>query len=266
MILDSLLAKGGAEKMTITALAPDADPDEGSAPQKTNEMYEVLVNPNSYRINYAIKYNNDKPAQNKDSSPGPYAYSEPISIDFEILFDGTGVIPKQHSKNLLEGVPGAGAIAGAVLGLISPDKDKYDVAKQIIKFNNIVYKYEGNQHQPKVVQIVWGKLVFYGKLRTLSYQFKLFEPNGTPLRAVANVTFENHRNDFLREAVQKPASPDLSHIRTVQEGDTLPLMCYRIYGNSSLYLEIARVNNLQNFRKLEAGMQLQFPPLEKTKK
>jgi hypothetical protein len=264
MILDSLLAKGNLTKMTISALAADPKPD--SPPQPTNEQYVVLVNPNTYRINYALKYNNDKPTQGKDSSQGQFAYSEPISIDFEILFDGTGVIPKQPSKNPLEGVPGAGAIVGAVQGLISPDKNGYDVAKEIIKFNKIVYDYDGQQHKPKAVQIVWGKLVFYGKLRALSYQFKLFKSDGTPLRALANVTFENHRNDFLREAIQKTSSPDLSHIRTVQEGDTLPLMCYRIYGDSSLYLEIARVNNLQNFRKLEAGMQLQFPPLEKTKK
>ncbi len=264
MILDSLLAKGDLTKMTITALA--ADPAADSPPQTTSEMYTVLVNPNSYRINYALRYNNDTPTQGKDSSSAQFAYSEPISVDFEILFDGTGVIPKQPSNNPLEGVPGAGAIVGAVQGLISPDANEYDVAKEIIKFNKIVYDYDGTQHSPRNVQIVWGKLIFFGKLRTLSYQFKLFKSDGTPLRAVANVTFENHRNDFLREAIQKTSSPDLSHIKVVKEGDTLPLMCYKIYGDSSLYLEIARVNNLQSFRNLKVGMQLQFPPLEKSKK
>lgn len=263
MILDSLLARGNLTKMTISALA--ADPEVGSTPQVTGEKFEVLVNPNTYRINYALRYDHSRPP-GKDTIPGHYAGSEPISIDFEILFDGTGVIPKQPSSNPLEGVPGLGAAIGGIQGLIKSKQDEYDVAKEIIKFNNIVYEYQEDLHRPREVQIVWGKLVFFGALKSLSYQFKLFKPDGSPLRAVASVSFENHRNDFLREAVQRSSSPDLTHIRMVTNSDTLPLMCYRIYGDSSLYLEIARVNKLKNFRKLSAGQKLFFPPLENKKK
>lgn len=267
MILDSLLAKGTLTKMSITALeadpAPDSPPVRSSNPDDT---YSVLVNPNSYRINYAINYNRPQTPGNS-SAPAQYVNSEPVSIDFEILFDGTGVIPRQPSGNPLEGVPGAGAIAGAIAGLAGGGgDDPNDITKQIIKFNNIVYEYNGEQHRPRKVQIVWGKLVFFGVLKSISYQFKLFKPDGTPLRATASVSFENHRNDFLREAVAQPASPDLTHLRTVQEGDTLPLMCNRIYGDSSLYLEVARANKLLNFRALQSGQQLFFPPIDTSRK
>jgi hypothetical protein len=43
----------------------------------------------------------------------------------------------------------------------------------------------------------------------------------------------------------------------------LPLMCYRIYGDSKYYIEVARFNNLNDFRNLNEGMQLKFPPLAK---
>ena len=51
-----------------------------------------------------------------------------------------------------------------------------------------------------------------------------------------------------------------------QAGDTLPLMCYRIYGEPKHYLSIARINNINNFRSLEPGINLQFPPIDKTGK
>ncbi len=264
MILDTLLAKGNLTKMTITALADQ--PKADSAPMKSSDSadtFEVWVNPGSYRINYALNYNRPKPTGNSDSPP-QFVNSEPISFDFELLFDGTGVIPKQPSNNPLEGVPIAGAIAGGIAGLKTSKDDPNDITKRILQFNRIVYDYKGEQHRPRVVQVVWGKLVFFGVLKSLSYQFKLFKPDGTPLRATATVSFENHRNDFLREAIVKAESPDLTHIRTVQEGDTLPLMCYRIYGDTSAYLAVAKANNLLNFRQLEAGQQLFFPPLDQT--
>ena len=263
MILDTLLAKGNLSKMTITALA--AEPAANSAPVRSGDKFDVLVNPGSYRINYALNYNRTQ-APGVSTAPAQYVSSEPISFDFELLFDGTGVIPKQPSTNPLEGVPVAGAIAGAIAGLKVSGDDPNDITKQIRKFNNIVYEYDGKQHRPKIVQVVWGKLVFFGVLKSLSYQFKLFKPDGTPLRATATVSFENHRNDFLREAVDKPSSPDLTHLRTVLEGDTLPLMCHRIYGDSSLYLQVASANKLLNFRALPVGQQLFFPPVDKFRK
>uniref|UniRef100_A0AAU6WLI4 LysM domain-containing protein n=1 Tax=Chryseobacterium endophyticum TaxID=1854762 RepID=A0AAU6WLI4_9FLAO len=61
----------------------------------------------------------------------------------------------------------------------------------------------------------------------------------------------------------KKNSPDLTHKRTIQDGDTLPLMTERIYGDSKYYLEVAKVNNLINFRQLVPGEELYFPPIEK---
>jgi nucleoid-associated protein YgaU len=50
----------------------------------------------------------------------------------------------------------------------------------------------------------------------------------------------------------------------VKAGDTLPWLCYNIYGDSRYYLEIARVNKLINFRKLREGDELYFPPIAKS--
>ena len=56
------------------------------------------------------------------------------------------------------------------------------------------------------------------------------------------------------------SSPDLTHLREVGAGDTLPLMANRIYGNSADYIKVAKYNNLKAFRQLIPGQKLFFPP------
>jgi hypothetical protein len=47
----------------------------------------------------------------------------------------------------------------------------------------------------------------------------------------------------------------------VVAGDTLPLLCFQIYQESKYYVEVARINRLDDFRNLEPGRQILFPPL-----
>jgi nucleoid-associated protein YgaU len=48
----------------------------------------------------------------------------------------------------------------------------------------------------------------------------------------------------------------------VRDGDTLPLLCQRVYNDCGRYLEVARANKLANFRDLQPGTWLRFPPLK----
>ena len=105
--------------------------------------------------------------------------------------------------------------------------------------------------------------MFKGALTEMNIEFKLFKPDGTPIRAVAKAKFTGFVEDDLRAAKENNKSPDLTHLRTVKEGDTLPLMSFRIYGDSKYYLEVAKVNNIINFRKLKTGQEIFFPPLQK---
>jgi nucleoid-associated protein YgaU len=85
-----------------------------------------------------------------------------------------------------------------------------------------------------------------------------------PLRATARAKFKGFVEDNLRVAMENNSSPDLTHVREVKKGDTLPLMTFRIYGDSKYYLEVAKANNITNFRKLEVGQRIFFPPIEKS--
>jgi nucleoid-associated protein YgaU len=89
----------------------------------------------------------------------------------------------------------------------------------------------------------------------------LFSPDGQPLRAKISASFNGFIEDTLRAAQEDSSSPDLTHLRIVQDGDTLPLMTYRIYGDSKYYYQVAEFNGLSNLKKLETGQKIYFPPL-----
>jgi nucleoid-associated protein YgaU len=94
----------------------------------------------------------------------------------------------------------------------------------------------------------------------------LFNPDGQPIRAVAKVKFKRSMEEKKRAAKENRKSPDLTHLRKVKAGDTLPLMCYRIYGDPKYYLKVAEINGLGNFRFLKPGTALLFPPIDQTSK
>lgn len=255
-MLENPFDNGKLTKMIIQAYQP-ADPEgKMELSESEEDMYVVQVNPESYTVNYKINYDY-RPAIGNSGGEAKYANTTPPTLNFEFLFDGTGVIPA--SSGPLDGVP----IAGAVADLFSGD-EAYDVVNELQKFARVV-DYNGQEHQPRKVRLTWGKLIFDGVLSQLTIDYKLFKPDGTPLRAIAKAAFDGTITDILRENKEKNSSPDLTHLRTVIEGDKLPLMSHKIYRQSKYYIEIARKNRVFNFRNLKAGLKLSFPPIENNK-
>ncbi len=228
-----LLTPNKLEKMKIIAY-PDA--------KDKNELgrMEVLINPDSYTLDYKLKVSNDQPPGNSKVQL-KYNYTEPSEMSFEFLFDSTGIID---------------------------GKKRTDISAEILAFKDLLMKYRGEDHQPPYIILVWGDEngLFKGRLTALSINYKLFAPNGTPLRAVAKATFKESIADEERAALEKKSSPDLTHLRTVKAGDTLPMMCKRIYGDPKYYLLVAKANQLGNFRQLRPGMEITFPPIAKQAK
>jgi len=100
-------------------------------------------------------------------------------------------------------------------------------------------------------------------LKSASIAYKLFRPDGVPLRAVISASFSDNSDDQTRVALAQDESADLTHRRIVKAGDTLPLLCHQIYGDPELYLQVARDNGLAQFRELAPGTALLFRPRPK---
>lgn len=210
------------------------------------EAFKVMLNPPSYTRGYTINStasSKKKPQSKKgpmggNESPPKYVASAPQKIGFDLVIDGTGVV------NLP--IP--------ILG--SPD-----VKAQIADLIKVVYTYDGKAHSPNPVRVLWGSLVFFGVLESISFDYTLFKPSGAPLRAKVKLAFTEFQT--LEEGVLKAntSSPDLDHMVEVKAGDTLPLLCHEIYRDAGYYPAVAKVNNLVNFRNLVPGTRLRFPPL-----
>ncbi len=202
--------------------------------------YDVLINPDTYSHNYDIQYN-DATGQGKNGTFTQFRRMGEETVSFKITFDGTGV------------VPGSPAASGSS-----------SVKQQVDDFRNLVFKYNGEKHRPNFVKLIWGSLLFKCQMKTLGLKYTLFTPDGAPVRAEADLLFAGYTSakELAKEATS--SSPDMSHLVTVKAGDTLPLLCYRIYGTSLPYAQVARVNRLSGFRRLEPGTQLLFPPIRPT--
>ncbi len=115
--------------------------------------------------------------------------------------------------------------------------------------------------RPPQVKFVWGKTwAFDGVITSLSLKFTLFLPDGTPVRATANVTFQQSRDEVLVPK-QNPSSGGLGGDRVwaVIEGDTLGWIAHQEYGDTSMWRLIAEANQLDHVRRLVPGTTLVIP-------
>lgn len=208
------------------------DVNDGIATVNGDPAFEALINPSGYSHSSSILY-----AENQALGPGSekkYSKSKPDKIEFkELVLDGTGVVSGTTTS----------------------------VRDQVTLLRKVAYDYNGSEHEPPVVEVSWGPLLFKARMEALKVDYTLFKPSGEPLRAKINLTFVAYKSteEVFRSASLE--SPDLTHLVEVKAGDTLPMLCYQIYKDSSYYLAVARLNQLSNFRRLEPGQILRFPPL-----
>lgn len=243
------MALGELKKMKLVAYTDNTFQNE--VPGVT---YDVLINPESYSLNYGIE-TNDTSAQGASESTRNVNKRRPQGMTFKFVFDGTGVVQK----------PGGGLAGNLLSGLAVPSLPlaKLDVVEEFNNFKKVVYNFDSETHSPRYVQLRWGPLIYNCQLDTMMVNFKLFKPDGTPIRAEADCHFLGAIDKKTMLADANLHSPDLSRIRTVKEGDSLPLLCYREYGDSKYYFQVAKLNRLTNFKRLVPGTKLVFPPIAK---
>lgn len=199
--------------------------------------FTLPVNPEQYAQKFTVKYDAKVPpggsgVEERFLSSGP----EELRLDF--VFDSTGTI----------------------YGYVHEGKS---VPLQIQEFKQVVYDLAGDIHQPRFLKLMGMNINFPCILTELQITYTLFKPDGTPIRAKLSATFLNFKETRRRVAEENKNSPDLTHVRRVNDGDKLPLMAFRIYKDTRYYLEVAKVNGLTNFRQLRTGQDVIFPPIEK---
>lgn len=212
----------------------------------TGDEFEVMYNPNTYSQNFKSVWVEETP-QGGTAETQSYRRLKSDSVAFDFLFDGTGV----------------SGVGNTSIDLNPEVADVGYVQEQIDAFLAITQGLNSSTHEPNFVQLSWGTFVFNGVMASADITYKLFHSSGAPLRANINATFKQSVSRTEQAAQAKLQSPDLTHFRLVAEGETLPLIAKKVYGDPALYMEIAKVNNINNFRKLKVGQQLVLPPIDK---
>jgi len=196
--------------------------------------YSVMFNPNSI----AVKLQVDRDATQADgetSAPMTFKRIKPQDYSFEFIIDGTG----------------------------SNGEAKKEVPEEVEKFLKVIYNYQGDQHQPNFIKILYGAVLLKCVLKTVDITYNLFSPNAKPLRAKVNTSFTSCLDQDLSEMINNKNSPDLTHSRKIKRSDKLIGIANNIYKKNTLFVEVARANGFNTFRNLPEGTEIYFPPVSK---
>ena len=225
----------------------DAYKDKDFAQSSKAGSFEIPLNPEQYSQNFKVDVDVQRGSGNQGTNT-KFKSTAPEQLKLDFLLDNTGTIAGNH----LDGT---------------------DVRKQVDSLLKVVYKMNGDIHQPNFLKLMWGSNSFASKasnhraftcvLGNLDINYILFDRDGEPLRAKVSATFINYVAQEARVREEGKESPDLTHIRTVNEGDKLPLMTFEVYSDQSYYQKVAKSNGLTSFRKLKPGDRIVFPPIEK---
>ncbi len=135
--------------------------------------------------------------------------------------------------------------------------------EQISSLKGVVWKYDGSNHQPPFVKIIYGDFLFKGICKDFSEKKVHVDAEGKLICAKVILKFESTISPDLAKKKAGNQSPDMTHYYTVKEGETLPYISNKIYGTTSLYLALAKFNKLSSPRLLKAGEKIIIPPLTK---
>ena len=228
-ILDDIFT-GKLTKLTFKAYKDAAFTEEDSEAGE----YAVMFNPSSISLGLQVE-RSEKQAPGSTTSGMNFVSIKPQNYTINFVIDGTGATGE-------------------------PVKD---VAEDVAKFLNVVYHYKSEEHQPDYVMIKYGAVLLKCVLKSVNITYNLFTPAGKPIRAKVDCTFASAIDQELSEMINSKCSPDLTHKRVVKQSQNIIGMANNIYKSNDYYLDIARINDLNNFRKVDTGTELLFPPLSK---
>ena len=150
------------------------------------------------------------------------------------------------------------------------------VTAETDKFYGLV-KIDPQTHAPPICSFLWGskfpgdslpefyknqrRTEFKGLVTDVKQEFKLFSPDGTPLRASLTIQVAEYKplHDQIKEL--NLMSPDHTRAHVLQRGETLASVAADFYLNPVRWREIANENGIGDPRRIDPGLTLSLPPI-----
>ena len=192
-------------------------------------------NPKQLQITKTAKWKRSGQQNQRSSSPPQFTGSDPVKLTLEMFLDAT--------ENMDDGVV---TTVEQLFALVVPTKESLLTGKGC----------------PPVVIFRWGGLTgFTAFVTQVQVTYTLFTPGGTPVRATAQVQVEELTPKFPG---QNPSSGS-DRARTTHrliEGETLPALAFREYGDAGRWRDIAAVNGIDDPARIRPGSTLMLPDFE----
>jgi hypothetical protein len=192
-------------------------------------------NPKELTIQKSAKWERKPARGSKAAGPPEFNGAEPCKLTMELFFDASGKL----DNSVVESVE-------QLFACCVPTEESRAKKKA----------------SPPLVVFHWGKVRgFSGFVTSVSAKYTLFSPDGTPVRAVCNVSMEEMPGD---PSGQNPTSGALATrtIHTLVEGDTLASVAYKEYGDPGMWRRLAEFNGIDDPMQLRYGTSLLVPAPE----
>jgi nucleoid-associated protein YgaU len=195
--------------------------------ERTKREFEVLFNPEEYSLNR----DNNFASHSVPGLSSPllqFAHGNLQTLEMELLFD-----------------------------TYERQGDVRDVTKELLKLMDI----DPELHAPPVLVVQWASLQFRCVMSRANQKFLLFLPDGRPVRARINVTFQEYVDPSLEPLQVGRMTADFTKVHVVKQGETIDRIAAERYDNPLIWRVIAVANRLDDPRALKTGQELVVPSL-----
>jgi nucleoid-associated protein YgaU len=189
-------------------------------------------NPKEYSISKSATWNRPTTKGAKRATKPEFGGVQPRSLQMELFFDDW-----EGRKDLVKDIE-------TLLGWLQPTEKTINTKKP----------------QPHLLTFKWGSKQgpFKGFLKSVSAKYTMFDSDGGPVRATAQITLEEVA---IEAAGQNPTSGSAGSRRThlVAAGDSLHSIAYAEYDDPNLWRGLAAYNGIDDPLRVTPGSRLLIP-------
>ena len=200
------------------------------------EQIDCWFNPSEYTISKSNKWKVD-PVVGQGMPRAQFGGGDAQKLNLELLFDDAD----RESGDVRD-------ITNALFAAMAVDK---------------AFASGKNSGRPPTIEFGWGSTTtFKAVCDSLSVQYLLFRPNGTPVRAKAKVSLIQ-AEPTVGKGPQNPTTRGIGGMRThvVRDGDSIQGIAHSAYGDPTLWRRIAEANGIDDPVRLRRGSVLSIPSL-----
>jgi hypothetical protein len=215
--------------LTKAVISQDDPPDKG-------KTIKFLFNPENCTVKGGAKWTLEPTKAAKHSAPPHYGGAQNVNLSMSVLFDETQDASGDVSKYVEQ-----------LLEWTRPTPDTLQ---------------KGKVPAGPLLEFAWGSNKTFNEfkcvLTSVSAQYTMFKPDGTPTRAMVSLSLDQVPKDFKRQNPTSGAIQGRSS-RLVGDGDSLHSIAFQEYGDPTLWRALALFNQVDDPLRVPPGTSLLIP-------